>query len=249
MRPLLILFSLLLSSVAAATDYSQPITGVKTEKKVVALTFDDGPRLDVTHKLLKLLKANEAKATFYHIGKNMLKAPELAPHVVNAGHELGNHSQTHAELPTLAYDQQLTEIEQAQLLMQQAGHNPRTFRAPYLKMNQDTHSILADMHLLPVHSNISARDAKAHQDPVIIARNIDTLKPGAIILAHERPHTLKALETLLPKWRQQGWRFVTVSELLNMGDIQYASQQPLPSKTNNKGINQAEPHTAQQQAM
>ena len=78
-----------------------PVERVETKQKLVAITFDDGPHIVNTPKLLELFKKNDVKATFFVIGKSVKRHPELANRMLAEGHELGNHTLTHADLAKL----------------------------------------------------------------------------------------------------------------------------------------------------
>src|SRR5687768_7889210 len=99
--------------------------------KCLALTFDDGPGA-TTPALLKTLKRAGAKATFFLVGKRVEQRPEIAAQAVAEGHAIGNHTYSHASLPTLLEDEIVEEIRTTQEIIQQAtGQQPTMFRPPY----------------------------------------------------------------------------------------------------------------------
>ena len=92
-----------------------------TEVKVVALTYDDGPSSPSTNQLLDILDRYEVKATFFEIGRNIEKHPEIVPMIVARGHELANHSYSHTDMMFKPREFLLSEIEKTDKLLQELG--------------------------------------------------------------------------------------------------------------------------------
>ena len=120
---------------AAAADKFEgalkPVERVETEQQLVAITFDDGPHAVNTPKLLELFKKNDVKATFFVIGRSVKRDPELAKRMLAEGHELGNHTTTHADLAKLGdLEKVRKEIEDTQrILMETIEAMPRIIKA------------------------------------------------------------------------------------------------------------------------
>jgi peptidoglycan/xylan/chitin deacetylase (PgdA/CDA1 family) len=105
------------------------INDVSTSQKVVAITFDDGPNPIYTAQVLDIFREAEGKATFFMIGEQMDKYPEMVKKVVEQGHEIGNHTYTHPKLSQLSPAECLEEIEQTEKIMQElVGQKPVVFR-------------------------------------------------------------------------------------------------------------------------
>lgn len=192
------------------------------DRKAIALTFDDGPS-ESTPELLNVLDEHQAKCTFFPIGRNVERLPEIAREIVRRGHELGNHSYTHS--PFYLRHPQYIEDEIAiaqEVIADVSGERPRWLRAPYgcrwfgLKEAQQRHGLTGVMW--SGNGLDWKRDAKAvHRRLKGASRN------GAILLLHDgrernlRPdvrNTIDAVRRLLPELREQGYHLCTVSDLL-----------------------------------
>ena len=193
----------------------KPFTRAKTQGKVLALTFDDGPNAKVTEEILAILKRQEVKATFFVVGKNVKKNPELLARVHTAGHEVGNHSINHPRLPELDVKGVGEEIFGAQAMIEkQLGFKPLVFRAPYLKHDEKVWKVLGEAKLFSLNA-AHYFDFKEKGPLEEHAQTcVEQLKPGAVILIHERPVSLKFLEDFIKKAKAKGFRFLRASELL-----------------------------------
>ncbi|UBF29482.1 polysaccharide deacetylase family protein [Kovacikia minuta CCNUW1] len=194
-----------------------PING----EKVVALTFDDGPWPDTTDKVLDILKQFNIKATFYWVGQALQQNPDIAKKVVASGHAVGNHTWRHpmndVDLQTAAEEIGNT----AKLIYETTGVRTNLFRppggnltgsmVPYAKQLKDI------VTLWEVDSNDYYVSA-----PIIVDNVLTQVKPGGIILMHDgggdRTQTVQALPQIITTLQRQGYRFVTVPELLAMGN-------------------------------
>jgi len=194
---------------------------VNTPEKVVALTFDDGPTPNATSEILKVLDEMKVKATFFVIGAELERNMSEGRKIVAAGHELGNHSYSHVRmlLVTPGFVQQ--EIEQTDRLIRETGYSGEiNFRPPfgkkllalpfYLSKN-GRKTIMWDVE--PDSNPEVARDATK-----IIEVTRSQVRPGSIILLHamypSRQGSLKAVGGMIESLRREGYRFVTISELL-----------------------------------
>jgi peptidoglycan/xylan/chitin deacetylase (PgdA/CDA1 family) len=191
-------------------------------RRAVALTFDDGPS-ESTPALLDLLARFDAKATFFMCGANVRRLPQIARRVADAGHEIGNHTETHPPLYFKSPAFIEREIARAQDSIAQAtGVTPRLFRAPFgvrwpgLRAAQQRHRLTGVMW------TIIGRDWKltAPQVADLVLRNT---RNGAIFCLHDgraltaTPDiraTLDAVRIILPALREQGFAFETVSGIL-----------------------------------
>lgn len=208
------------SSLTTAQEGLRQIKVFDQQSKVVALTFDDGPILGVTQPLLSLLEKYQAKVTFFSVGKKVQKYPKLTKLVIDAGHEIGNHSWSHQKLTELNTEQQRQEIERFQQQMNLYGIKPTLFRAPFLKKDESTIELLAENKLMLVSASVMAKDAKNDVAVKAIVKKLSAgIKSGDIILMHERQHTFEALKILLPMLKKQGYQFVTVSQLIALSKV------------------------------
>jgi peptidoglycan-N-acetylglucosamine deacetylase len=195
--------------------------GVAT-RPAIALTFDDGPS-ESTPELLQILARYRAPATFFQIGANVRRLPEVAREIVAAGHEIGNHSDTHPLLALKSPGFIDRELARAQETIQHAtGQRPRYFRAPYGVRWFGMRQAQQRLGLGGVMWSSIALDWK-RQAPNVVSRLIDGAAPGAILCLHDgrvleqRPDigaTLQAVRELLPKLMEQGFRFEKVTDIL-----------------------------------
>jgi peptidoglycan-N-acetylglucosamine deacetylase len=190
---------------------------------VVALTFDDGPGKE-TWDVLALLKRYRMRATFFVTGLSIVKNPGALAAIVADGHVVGDHTWTHASLPSLKPPQLKAEIADTQALIEQeTGHKPTTMRPPFGDFTAKTNEFVRARGMLPVLWTIDSNDW-ALRDASEIAANVlnsPQLKPGAIILLHDgsinRQVTVDALLMILDGLVARGLRSVTVPELLRVG--------------------------------
>jgi peptidoglycan-N-acetylglucosamine deacetylase len=191
-------------------------------RPAIALTFDDGPS-EATPQLLEILARHRAPATFFQIGANVRRLPEVAREVLAAGHEIGNHSDTH---PLFALKSPVfihRELARAQETIERAtGQRPRYFRAPYGVRWFGMRQAQQRLGLTGVMWSSIALDWK-RRAPSVVSRLIGGAAPGAILCLHDgrglqhRPDvgaTLEAVRELLPKLMEQGFHFEKVTDIL-----------------------------------
>lgn len=186
--------------------------------KRIALTFDDGPSKRYTAKILDILKAHGVKATFFVVGENVQKFPDLLSREIAEGHEIGNHTYSHCHLQKIDADTLSGELDKAgKLLMQVGGYKTTLFRPPEGVVNRAVKTAAEGSGYSLVLWTIDTRDW-AHNTPERIVANITkNASDGDIILFHDfvvgDSPTPGVLEVIIPKLREMGFEFVTVSEL------------------------------------
>jgi peptidoglycan/xylan/chitin deacetylase (PgdA/CDA1 family) len=194
---------------------------VDTRAKVVALTFDDGPDPAGTQVILDALAARGVHATFYLIGHELEAHPELGRAIAGAGHEIGNHSYSHERMVLVTPGWVAGEVERTDTLIRATGYTGEiTFRPPNSK------KLLALPYYLREHRRKTITcDVEPNSEPdidVSAAKTVDytvgRVKPGSIILFHAmypaRGATRDAIGPTIDRLQAEGYRFVTVSELL-----------------------------------
>jgi peptidoglycan/xylan/chitin deacetylase (PgdA/CDA1 family) len=196
---------------------------VDTVVPVVALTFDDGPSSQFTEEVLSILREQEVKATFFVTGQALEEAMAAAQRIVAEGHELGNHSYSHQHMMLKSYSFIQREIEKTDQLIRATGYEGDIhFRSPYGKK----------LVLLPYYLSRTGRlnifmDVEPESYPEIAAdadriveHVLTKARPGSIILLHvmaeSRTESRKAIPGIIQGLKEQGYSFVTVSELLAM---------------------------------
>lgn len=211
---MLVLSALLGVSPASADT---PINAVATAEPVVALTFDDGPHPANTTHLLEIFAREGVRVTFFEVGNNVAKHPELARALVAGGHEIGNHTQSHPNLSRLVDPAAVrAEIVDAQdLIAKTTGVAPRVFRAPFLAHSPAVWAVLAELGLPSITTEVATKDWDAATTREQILETAAKAGPGDIVLMHTWPDkTVEAMPGIIARLRAKGLRFVTVSELL-----------------------------------
>ena len=196
---------------APAAPAPAPTTG----NKVIALTFDDGPGPYTAH-LLDVLDQYGAKATFFLIGSKVSSQANVVRSIHARGHQLGNHSWSHPELPKLPVDQIAGEIDRTNNAIKQAtGVTPAILRPPYGAVNG---VVLEQLRLRGMSSilwSVDTRDWADRNSDIVCSRAVAGARPGAIILMHDIHQTsVGAVPCILSALKQQGYSFVTVQGLL-----------------------------------
>lgn len=205
--------------------FARPILSMRTPKPWVALTFDDGPHPLHTPRVLELLARGPHRATFFVIGRHAQAQPELLAEVVRQGHELGNHSYHHAYLTPARPVGRLTAelVRTSDLLQEVTGRRPRWFRPPVGLVTPPVAGAAARAGLELVVWSATARDGVAWANPdACLARLIEGLRPGAILVLHDGVKTTAqrepAVYTLLPRLLAEldarGLTSVTLEQLL-----------------------------------
>ncbi len=189
-----------------------------TGKKLIALTFDDGPVADVTPQLLGLLRQKAVRATFFMLGSRMAAFPDVAKQVAYDGHEIESHTMNHRNLTQLhpndiAYEVNAAVDAQKAIL----GTEPWLVRPPYGAINP---SVRANIRQPLMLWNIDSEDWKLRDPAQIHAKTMAQVKDSGIILMHDvYSSTVAAVGPLIDALRSQGYEFVTVKELVEHRQI------------------------------
>ncbi|WP_373533840.1 polysaccharide deacetylase family protein [Microcoleus sp.] len=197
-----------------------------SNSKVIALTFDDGPSPE-TLKILEVLQKHNAVATFFCLGRNLREYPEIAKKVVQAGNAIGNHTWHH-------YYHDVTEkiasneIDYTGIhIHRSTGAKSLLFRPPGGRLNNGFADYAKKKNYVVVMWSIDTKDFLQPPAAVITRTVLSQATSGAIVLLHDgggdRQQTVEAVSEIIPKLKQQGYRFVTVPQLLQM---QAAQKQP-----------------------
>lgn len=203
-----------------------PVCRVKTEDRVIAFTFDDGPDPTYTPTVLRLLAREGAHATFFVIGRHAAEYPGLLADILTAGDELGNHTWSHPNLTDLNDTDALAEIDRASQLLNQYRASA-LFRTPYGQIRPDTLSAIRNEGLKPIHWSVPLDHYvdSLGLTPSMAARAVaEAIQPGDVVLAHDardggigRGKAMTTLRYLLPMLKAGGYDVVTVSDLLRRG--------------------------------
>src|ERR1700722_1516882 len=191
------------------------------DASTIALPFDDGPNPAATPQLLELLAKHEIEATFFLIGRQVRAFPALAREIAGRGHEIGNHTETHPSLVWLTSSRVAEELDRCdEAIWSAAGVRPRWMRPPYGYRNPLLSSVVTRRGSAGVAMwSVAARDWKTEAAEPVIER-LRRARGGDIVLLHDgdhrvaqgnRLHVVAALEYWLPRWKDSGIRFVTMS--------------------------------------
>ena len=192
-----------------------------SDRRSIALTFDDGPS-ESTPALLDILDHYRVKATFFQVGANVRRLPAIARMVADSGHEIGNHSDTHPLFALKPAAFILADLRAAQqIIAQHTGVQPRLLRAPYGVRWFGLRRAQAELGLTGVMWTVIGRDWKDTADAVT-SRLLETVEPGGIVCLHDGRErgvnpdisvTLETVRRVLPHWIGQGFSFETASQI------------------------------------
>ena len=183
--------------------------------KYIAITFDGGPTKAATASILQTLNTYGIKATFFMLGGNADKYPDLVKRVVAAGHEIGNHSYTHPRLTTLSMTKVREEIEKTdEAVYRAAGVYPTVIRPPYGAINR---KIAETEKRAFVNWNIVSHDATYDSAAKVVSITLSGAGNHGVILCHDTvTWTAEAVKTIIPSLLARGYTFVTVSEMMEI---------------------------------
>mgnify|MGYP004599018901 CR=1 FL=1 len=183
------------------------------EKKKVALTFDDGPNPDHTETLLSGLKERQVKATFFLLGAECEKFPDIVKEIDEDGHLIGVHSYEHVNLANLTDAAAMEQVNKTnQILYELTGKYAEYIRPPYgcWKCNLDY-----ETKMIEVLWDVDPLDWKTDNSDVIAKRVIDKVGENDIILLHDASDSsVNAAFKIIDALKQEGYTFVTVEELM-----------------------------------
>lgn len=216
-----------LALLCVVPHFTQTVRGAEvvyswhTNGKNIALTFDDGPHPVYTPEILDILEEYGIRATFFTVGENVEWYNDVFRMEYEAGHEIGNHTYLHLNLRKLPYSSVCREIEQTEkLIYETVEYRTRYLRPPGGAFGNDMCRAAADMDYTVICWSVDTLDW-AHTPSDKIAENVlENVKGGDIILFHDYVSgdspTPEALRMIIPALLDEGYRFVTISELLNL---------------------------------
>ncbi len=212
-----------------------------SDKKVIALTFDDGPSPNITPQILDILKEHKIKATFFVIGNNLNNFPELGQRLVAEGNAIGNHTWHHWRRLMNEFTATHEIEDTGTLIYETTGIKTSLFRPPngflynglvdYAQKRKDA------VILWSVDSD-DWRGAKVSVEH-IVDKVLENVEPGTIILMHDGPgdrsHTVQALPKIIDEITQRGYEFVTIPELLQLSNGEWGMEQRMPYRSVGNG--------------
>ncbi len=206
---------------------------IRTQDPVMALTFDDGPHPIYTPAILDVLEAYQAKSTFFAIGRHLEQYPHIAQSLVDQGHELANHTFSHPDLNRRLRSEIEREVQQTDTLLAPLVKSSQPyFRPPYGHANLVVMQALKDMGRPILFWDVDLLDWSGLSVAQMMTMLAKQAHPGAIVLMHDaspspdgspqasRQKTVELVKQILATYTPQGYRFVTLSELLTLGTPQ-----------------------------
>lgn len=199
---------------------------VPTQEKAVAFTFDDGPHPVFTEQVLEIFQKMDGRATFCMIGQEIDKFGDIAAKVHSAGHELVNHTYSHPDLTQLTLEEARSEILLGDERIRRVTGKPASnFRPPFFAVNEVILSLAAEFGYHSIGCvNGEAKDWEQPQPGVdyILEHTRPAVANGSILLFHDgygdRAQTIEAVQVLVQELAAEGYRFVTVNELLTLAE-------------------------------
>lgn len=210
---------------------------LKPTDKVVALTFDDGPGPKNTVQVLEILKKNNVKATFFMVGSMVQAFPKIAKQVALDGHVIGNHTWHHwyRRMDTATAAKEIDRT--ADIIYKTTGEKTSLFRPPGGFLHNGLVDYAKNHHYAVMMWSGESGDAerRSPQVPGLVTNVIKSAKPGGIILMHDgggnRAKTVIALPQMIADLKAEGYRFVTIPELLQIQDKEQMATAPSPTVT------------------
>lgn len=193
-----------------------PIYNVQTDQKKVAFTMNCAWNADDIDSILKTLKENNTKITFFMVGDWIEKFPEAVKKIYQDGHEIASHSDTHPHVNNLSYEENIEEIEKSNEKIEKiTGQKTKIYRAPYGEYNNTVIQAAQDKGYYTIQWNLDTLDYTGLTGDEMWNRLNEKLKSGDIILSHNgTKHTAESLDMLIKNIKQKGFEVVRVSDLI-----------------------------------
>ena len=192
-----------------------------SEKKLVALTFDDGPTVGITDRVLDVLEENHAVASFFLIGQQITEETE---YLVKRAHDMGctieNHSKTHQSMPKQSEQEIVDEIKETSVRIEKSvEEQPEFFRPPDLDYAQKMYDLIDRTFISGYGCEDWLPEVSAKERT---ERLLKVARPGFMILLHDMAdniQTVEAIKTLIPELKRQGYEFVTIRDIFMKSGI------------------------------
>lgn len=186
---------------------------VVTEKKKIALTFDDGPHEEYTPMLLDGLKERNVCASFFLMGKNAESYPDIVKRIKEEGHVIGNHSYSHVQLNAMKEVDACQEMTKAnQVIAEITGETPNYVRPPF---GAWSHNLDCITNMIVVLWDVDPLDWQCQNTDLVVKRVVSKVKEGDIILLHDSyESTVEAAFQIIDTLEKEGYEFVTLDEII-----------------------------------
>lgn len=200
----------------SANKKELPIYNVLTSENKIALTLNCAWNADDIDEILKILEANETKLTFFIVGDWADKYPEEVKKIADAGHEIGNHSDTHPHVNNLTSEQNIKEIKKCSDKIEKiTGKKTYLYRTPYGEYNNTVINASKKADHISIQWNLDTLDYTGLEGNEMWKRIDGKLSNGSIILMHNgTKHTADSLDMIIKNIKKQGFEIVKISDLI-----------------------------------
>jgi len=195
------------------------ICSLKTDKKVIALSFDDGPVAENTLQILQLLKNNNAQAAFFCIGSRIAGNEAILKQAYDEGHIIGNHTFSHHFwFDMFSAKKMLTDMRMMDQAMDNViGKTPKLFRPPYGVTNPNLKKAIIQGNYIPVGWSMRSMDTVIKDEKKLLNKVISKIKPGAVFLFHDTSNTTVAvLPAIIKHIQANGYEIIRLDKMLNL---------------------------------
>ena len=205
---------------AAAATRQLPIYCVQRDQKLVSISFDAAWGNEDTQQLIDILSQYKVPATFFVVGEWVDKYPESVKALYDAGHEVMNHSNTHAHYPQLSADQVVADLNACNDKIEAVtGVRPTLVRLPYGDYDDSSVNAVRSIGMEPIQWDVDSLDWKDLAAGEITQRVTSKVQPGSIVLFHNAAlHTPEALPAIIQTLLQEGYTFVPISQIILTGE-------------------------------
>lgn len=219
-------FTFTKNNIFMAEERKLPIYCVDRSDKVVSISFDAAWGNEQTQTLLDILAEKGVKSTFFLVGFWAEKYPESVKAIADAGHDVGNHSDTHPHLPKMERSKITAQIEDCNKKIEAAGApRPILFRPPYGDYNNSVVEATNELKMHCIQWDVDSLDWKDPSPEEMIKRIKSKIKPGSIILMHNgAKNTPEALPKIIDAIKGEGYNIVPISEIIYKENYSMDSQ-------------------------
>jgi peptidoglycan/xylan/chitin deacetylase (PgdA/CDA1 family) len=208
----------------------RPEIGILPPHPWIALTFDDGPHPVMTERLLDMLKSEGVTGTFFIVGKMAVRHPDIVREIARQGHEVANHTFSHPNLAHADDKTVLNELSQTRAVIQRlTGQDSILYRPPGGAYSRRSLKVASKAGYHMILWSVLTKDVNGTSIPIMQRHILNNAADGAIVLMHSGiPNTIEMLPNVIDELRQEGYHFVTVSQLLGFDRAERSFQPPLP---------------------
>lgn len=196
--------------------FIKPLYRLPGNEKIIALTFDDSPDSRYTRKILNILALYQIKATFFALGKNVKKYPDIVFNIISEGHDLGSHAYSHAHMGRMCLSSIDEDFKNMEMEFKKLGlDRPVLFRPPHGSKSPVLEWYLRNHGYLLITWNLSPKDWKPLKPQIILSRLFSFVEPGSIILLHDGPTAVAILPEFIETMQKKGYRFIKISNIMS----------------------------------